>query len=286
MWGRFADVIDDEWACPTPALVIDAGIADANLRRMQDRVATRGWHLRPHTKTHKTVKWAARQRELGADGLTVAKLGEAEVLHAAGLSPLLVAYPLVGQDKIDRLTRLLQGGADVTVSLDSRAAVDAVSTAAKAAGTRIGILVEVDTGFHRCGLSEVDDILALARYAAGKPGCRLDGLMCFGGHINRRKDPDEIRHLVRTENQVMQAAVAAWRAAGLGDPVVSVGGTVPAAYSEAIDVATELRPGTYIYNDVATVRAGAARWEDCAAIVVATVVSKPEAGRAVTFWSR
>lgn len=265
----------------TPALIINEQVARNNLKSMAERARSHGFLLRPHTKTHKTPYWADVQCQLGAKGLTVAKLGEADVMMEAGFSDLFIAYPLVGPHKRRHLGRLLSEGLNAIVSVDSAIAVDELENAGQETGTSIGVLVEVDTGFHRCGLEHGPDVVALAQYVARQKHLRFDGLMCFGGHISRRTDPNEIIRLIMAEDAVMVSVVSACRQAGFDNFIVSVGGTIPSHYMDHITAATELRPGTYIYNDVATVLAHAATWEDCATTILATVVSKPTANRIV-----
>jgi D-serine deaminase-like pyridoxal phosphate-dependent protein len=260
----------------TPTLVIDEVVARQNLERMAARAKARGFALRPHTKTHKTPYWARAQAALGSSGLTVAKLGEADVMVAAGFLDLLIAYPIIGPQKQRHLARLIQAGLRPTVSLDSREAADSLEQVGQMTDSVIGVLVEVDSGFHRCGLPPGPAVADLARYVESLPHLRWDGLMVFGGHMSRERDPVVLRRLVHEEDEVVGTLVATLRSSDLSPRIVSTGGTPQAACMDEIQHATELRPGTYIYNDVATVRSGAAAWEDCAATVLATVVSRPD----------
>lgn len=160
----------------TPALIVDLAVVEANLKREQERADERGVQLWPHTKTHKSAWLAQRQMTLGAAGLTVAKLGEAEVMRAAGLTTLLIAYPLVGPTKSERLAHLLEKGTDVRVAIDSKEAADTIAHAAQQAGTgAVGILIEIDTGFHRVGLPPGDAAIPLAQYVVASPACAFSG---------------------------------------------------------------------------------------------------------------
>src|SRR4051794_2928937 len=132
----------------TPAVLIDLDIAERNLRRVADYAAAHKLRLRPHTKTHKIPAFGRRQIELGASGLTVAKTTEGEVMLEADPPELLVAYPVVGQQKVERLAALA-ARTDVSVSVDSAEAATGISAAASAHGVRVGVLAEVDAGLHR-----------------------------------------------------------------------------------------------------------------------------------------
>ncbi|MDH7568876.1 MAG: alanine racemase, partial [Armatimonadota bacterium] len=144
----------------TPVVVVDVDVMEGNLRRAAEYCRAHGLALRPHTKTHKTPEIARRQIELGSPGITVAKLGEAEVMADAGIDDLLIAYPQLGAQKIHRLMALCER-ARVTVALDSAFCAEQISRAAAAAGKSVGILVEVDTGMRRCGLPIGAELVAL-----------------------------------------------------------------------------------------------------------------------------
>ena len=139
----------------TPALVIDLGILERNLDRMAAYCRQHGIHLRPHIKTHKTPEVARMQLGRGALGLTVAKVGEAEVMAEAGFGAgpdeILVAYPIYGADKLRRLVTLAEARR-VLISLDDEATAEGLSLAASRGNVKFGVLVEFDAGLHRCGL--------------------------------------------------------------------------------------------------------------------------------------
>src|SRR5271157_3907383 len=136
----------------TPALVVDLDRMERNLARVAGYAKQHGLRLRPHTKTHKSVRIGRRQLELGAAGLTVAKVSEAEVMVDAGPADLLVAYPIIGRAKLERLMEVARR-TGVTVALDSLFAALQLSVAARAARVQAGVLAEVDVGLGRVGVS-------------------------------------------------------------------------------------------------------------------------------------
>ena len=136
---------------PTPALTIELDTLEANLDRMASLCRQQGVGLRPHTKTHKTPEVSRLQLQRGAVGLTVAKVGEAEVMANAGLDDILVAYPIFGGEKLRRLAQICRARR-VLVSIDAEATAQELSRAAVEQGVTVGLLVEFDAGFHRCGL--------------------------------------------------------------------------------------------------------------------------------------
>jgi D-serine deaminase-like pyridoxal phosphate-dependent protein len=260
----------------TPAVLVDLDVVEANLIRVQARAQARGLALWPHTKTHKSTWLAAKQLDLGAQGLTVAKLGEAEVMRAAGLHTLLIAYPLIGPIKLERMTHLLEHGATVRVALDSREAADTVAEAARRAGTEVGVLIEIDTEYHRVGVPPGEAALPLARYVADQHGPRYQGLFSFAGHMSGNLDEEGRRRILEREATILAQTRDILVRAGLAPEAISLGGTHHSARMEQLGLGTEIRPGTYIYNDRNTVIAGSCDEADCAASVLVTVVSAHE----------
>ena len=150
----------------TPAVLIDADIADTNLRRWQERCDKAGLANRPHIKTHRTAAWALRQIELGAKGITVQTVGEAEVMADAGIEDLFLTTMTLGAAKLARLGAVAKR-ANLAVVADNREAVDAVAGAAREAGATITVLVECETGAGRCEIADPNEIAELAKYIAG-----------------------------------------------------------------------------------------------------------------------
>jgi D-serine deaminase-like pyridoxal phosphate-dependent protein len=262
----------------TPALAIDLDVLERNLDGMAKLCRRQGVGLRPHTKTHKTPEVSRMQLDRGAVGLTVAKVGEAEVMAGAGLDEILVAFPIFGGEKLRRLGELARSRR-ILVSLDSEATAQELSHAASSQNSTVGVLVEFDAGFHRCGLQPGPACVELAKKIERMPGLKFRGLMTYFGHVwgseaERRAQAEQVAGTVGK-------ALAAFREAQMTVEIVSGGSTPSAEFAHLIPGLTEIRPGTYVYNDMNTYYQGACRLEDCAARVVVTVVSTAVPGRAI-----
>lgn len=250
----------------TPALLIDLDVVERNLRRMQEYCDAHDLALRPHIKTHKIPALAHRQIEAGACGITCQKLGEAEVMAAAGLDDVLITYNILGPAKLERLGRLARQ-ITVAVTADAPEVVQGLATMARGAGVRLAVLVECDTGFGRAGVQTPEQALELARRIAAQESLRFAGLMTYP--------------TLPSSGPWLRQARALLREAELPPGIVSGGGTVDAGRTHEYPEITELRAGNYIYNDRTTVAQGGARLEDCAQHVLATVVSRPTAARCI-----
>ena len=261
----------------TPAVVVDLDILEQNLSRMANYCREHQLRLRPHTKTHKIPELAKRQVAGGATGITVAKIGEGEVMLDAGITDILIAYPIVGPQKVDRLARLAER-ADITVSLDSEAAALGISVAAAQRRTKIGILAELDVGFGRCGVRDEVELLTLARKIVSLPALEFRGFMFFPGHFG--VNPEERVALRNQVNALLDCVHEAFARERLPLAIVSGGSTPSAFEGHLFHGVNEIRPGTYIFNDRNTVGVAAAL-SDCALSVLVTVVSTSVPGRAM-----
>ncbi len=262
----------------TPALVVDLNILERNVARVADYAREHKLRLRPHTKTHKSVRLAKRQIASGAAGLTVAKVSEAEVMAAASPDDLLVAFPIIGQAKLARLTAIARE-TDVTVALDSAQAASQLSDAARSADVEIGVLAEVDAGLGRVGVSPGEQLLQLAQTIEKLPHLRLAGIAFYPGHI---KSLDEAgRRAMAQLSELLTGILADFRAAGIEIGIVSGGSTPTLFHSHEIQGLTEIRPGTYVFNDLNTIHSGGCELEDCAASILATVVSTSRPGQMI-----
>jgi D-serine deaminase-like pyridoxal phosphate-dependent protein len=264
-------VLDLDALDETPDVVIDLDRVRANVERAARLAAHAGIRLRPHAKTHKMIEVARLQLEAGATGLQVAKLGEAEVFAEAGVDDLFVGYPLVGMRKLERLREL---DADVTVAVDSLEVARALADS----GRPLRVLIEVDTGLHRTGLPPGRPCVELALELQRLPNLELVGVFTHEGQIYSAAEQAQAAHdafdaLVETAEEI--------RAQGIALPVVSAGSTGGFRYALEHPGITEVRPGTYVFNDASQVAQGSATWDDVAAYVVATVVARPAADRVV-----
>jgi D-serine deaminase-like pyridoxal phosphate-dependent protein len=264
----------------TPAVLVDLDRLDANIERMAGIAREAGVALRPHAKSHKLPEIGALQLAAGSLGLTVAKLGEAEVFIDHGVTDLLVAYPLWGEEKWRRLCAL-SARARIAVAADSEEAVDGLSSVAATTELTVPVLVEVDCGFERCGVVGSDRALALARRIAGAPGLAFGGIMSFAGQSYDADANGGLEGVARHDADVLLDTARALRAAGLDVPVVSAGGTPTATRVAEIAGITEIRPGAYALSDRDQAALGWGTLEDCALTVLTTVVSRPTATRAV-----
>lgn len=272
------DLLD---AIDTPSLVIDLDVMDANIARMADLALRSEVDLRPHIKTHKSPWIARRQVAAGAVGVTAAKLGEAEVMVDGGIDDVLIAFPLVGENTLARLECLVQDARRVSVSLDSVTVAQGIGRVARRGGREIAVYLEVDTGLGRMGVPTGDPAVRLAEAVARVSGLRIAAVMTHGGHVGRESTDSALERASRDQAEALVATAERIRAAGIEVATVSPGSTLAAPFEADTAGVTELRPGTYVFNDANTVTRFSATLEQCAAYVVATVVARPVPGRAV-----
>ena len=262
----------------TPAALVDLPVMAANLIRTASYCQSHGLGYRPHTKTHKSAALGTAQLLAGAQGLTVATLREAEVM-ATVCDDLLLAYPPVGAAKLERLIALAERVGGITVALDSPDALVAMNQAAAAAGVEIGVMIELDLGMGRAGVTTPESAVALAKLAAEASHLRYVGIMFYPGHI--REPAGQQDAALAAVQRGLDEFRRALEAAGLSPAIVSGGSTPSLWRSHELSGLTEIRPGQSVFNDRTTAVIEACSWQDCAYTVLATVVSTTVKDQAV-----
>ncbi|MGI6037285.1 MAG: alanine racemase [Limnochordia bacterium] len=272
--------MDYRRAVETPALIIDEDVMERNLAKMMELAREAGVKLRPHAKTHKSVALARRQLQGGCQGITVSKVSEGEVMARGGIDDILVAYPIVGEEKIGRLLELNRRVRLATL-VDSLEAARALGAAAEGAGQILGIYLKIDTGMGRTGVPPGRAALELARKLQKLPGLNLMGILSHPGEAYNARTRDDMALIARREGETMAATAQLLRQGGVKLQEVSVGST-PTCWTGVIPSGvTEIRPGTYIFNDANNVHWGTCTIADCAATVLTTVVSRPHPRRLI-----
>ena len=231
----------------TPALIIDEPALQANIARMAKTAAAHKVALRPHAKTHKSAAIALRQLEAGAVGIACATILEAEALAEAGVTGLLVTSPVVGADKAARLARLNRV-LPVAVVVDHRDQVEGLRAAVAEGDPPLGLLVDVDVGQGRTGVTTLQDGHALARMAAADGRFAFRGLQGYAGHVQHVFDPVERRAAAAKAVESLRALLALLAAEGVACPVISGSGTGAHAYDMGGPY-TELQVGSYVFMD-------------------------------------
>jgi D-serine deaminase-like pyridoxal phosphate-dependent protein len=257
----------------TPSLLVDRDRLQRNLSTFARLAAESGVAIRPHVKTHKSIEIAKLQISAGAVGITVAKLSEAEVYVAAGITDVFVAYPLIGEQKWQRAAELASR-CRLLVGVESVTGVEGLATAAKAAGTTIGVRVEFDSGLHRSGVS-TDELSRLCSEVMFHPSLCLEGIFTFRSSTFPGSEAMTIADMGKEEGQLLAVNAARLRACGF--PIVSAsGGSTPTSRCVAdVPGVTEIRPGTYVFQDLMSLADGACGPDDLALTVLVTVVSRP-----------
>jgi D-serine deaminase-like pyridoxal phosphate-dependent protein len=255
----------------TPAAIVDVTTMAANLDAMAAYTAAHDLQLWPHTKTHKTPEFAREQLKRGARGVTVATLHEAETM-ASVADDILIAYPPVGAPKLERLVPLAERKR-ITIALDSLDTLAGVI----GSGARVSVLVEIDAGMHRVGVVSPEQAVAIARAVDGAKTLEYAGILFYPGHI--REEVTAQQPSIDKTRWRLEQFLEALHDAGLPPARVSGGSTPTAGNSHLMEGVTEIRPGTYIFNDRTTAAIGACKWSDCAYTVMATVVSTSISGQ-------
>jgi D-serine deaminase-like pyridoxal phosphate-dependent protein len=234
---------------PTPSLLVDIELLDANIATMIARAAAMGVKIRPHAKAHKSVEIAQRLERAGAIGACCATIEEAECMALGGIKGILITSPLVTANQLDRLYRLLLRGADVAAVADNPVNADSYAGIAAAANRTMDVLVEFDFGVGRTGCTTIEDAVALAQRIAAKPQLRWRGLQAYWGNLQQIMPLSERQRLAAVQQDRLRALIAALNEAGLAPEIVSGAGTGTHAVDGRTGLFTELQPGSFLFMD-------------------------------------
>ena len=243
-----ARVGDHVSAVDTPALVIDLDAFERNLDAMASFARAAGVRLRPHAKTHKSVDVALAQGARGAVGQCCQKVSEAEVLIDGGVSDVLVSNEVVGEAKVGLLAELATR-ATVSVCADDVAQVKAYAAAARAAGSMLTVLVEIDAGAGRCGVQAGDAAARLAHSIMTEDGLRFGGLQAYHGGAQHLRTAQERARAIAMSGERVRATLDAFGKAGIDCPVVTGAGTGTFNEEAASGLWGELQAGSYCFMD-------------------------------------
>jgi D-serine deaminase-like pyridoxal phosphate-dependent protein len=252
----------------TPALVVDLDKLEANIETMAGRTRRLGVSLRPHIKTHKCVEIARMQQAAGCQGLTVSTLHEARVFVDHGFEDLTWAFPLI----LNRISEVRELAEHATLRLlvDSVAAIDIL----EAQGFPFHVWLKVDCGYHRAGVDPTQPLaFELATRLSDSDTLQFDGLLTHSGHAYKATSLAHLRQVAEEERSVMSRFAGELRQRGLYVPAVSVGSTPAMSVVEDLQGVDEARPGNYVFFDKMQVDLGACQVTECAATVLASVVS-------------
>ncbi|WP_241131230.1 DSD1 family PLP-dependent enzyme [Achromobacter xylosoxidans] len=277
-----AQVGDPLASVDTPSLVLDLAAFEANLRAMQAWADRHEVALRPHAKAHKCPEIARRQLALGARGICCQKVSEAVPFVAAGITDIHISNEVVGPAKL-RLLAQLARAAKLSVCVDNAANLARISQAMAAAGAEIDVLVEVDVGQGRCGVSDDATVLALAQQARDLPGVTFVGLQAYHGSVQHLRTRDERAAVCRQAARIAASYQLLLRESGIACDIITGGGTGSAEFDAASGVYTELQAGSYAFMDGDY---GANEWDGALAFqnslfVLSAVMSTPAPDRVI-----
>ena len=266
----------------TPALVLELDAFERNLRRLADAVAGRV-RVRAHAKTHKCPEIARRQIAAGAVGVCCQKVSEAEALVEGGIGDVLVTNEVVGAPKIERLARLA-ARARIGVCVDDASNVRALDAAARTAGSKLDVYVEIDVGARRCGVAPGEPALELARVVAACEGLRFAGLQAYQGAAQHLRPIAERRAAIERAATEARRSRRLIEAAGIACPTVTGAGSGSFMFEIESGAYDEIQPGSYVFMDADYARnewAAPLPGFEHALFVFATVMSRPTPARVV-----
>jgi D-serine deaminase-like pyridoxal phosphate-dependent protein len=273
--------MNDLHELPTPCLVIDVARVRHNAERMSARIAAFGACLRPHVKTHKCVE-VARLATAGHNGaITASTLAEARAFAAHGFTDITYAVP-IEPGKFAAALDLIKSGVQLGLITDEAEVVTRLNDAAQHAGVTVPLWLDVDIGYHRCGVEpHTPEAFVVPQRIADASHLQFAGIITHAGHSYHAQSAEELRAIARHERDAMKDFAAQLRTAGLDVPALSIGSTPTASVIDALDGVDEVRPGNYVFYDAFQATLGSCSFADCALTVLAAVTHRDRARRRV-----
>lgn len=265
---------------PSPAAVIELAQMEENIRRMVEEAGRYHLKVRPHIKPHKSVEIARLQLQMGCSGITCAKLGEAEVMADGGIDDILIAFPLIGRDKMERLKPLCRKTRVITI-VNSLEGARELSGTFEGSDSRLEVLIEVDGGIGRGGKKPYGPTLEFARSIRDLPGIEIKGILYYGGTIYSETEREGFERNAKREREEMLGTAAMLKEAGFNMEILSGGNSYSSKMPQLLEGITEIRPGHYLFNDAGQLMSGFAEEEECALRVAAAVVSVVDKNHAI-----
>lgn len=263
----------------TPYPWLDMDIVERNIERMTQGLRQENISYRPHIKTHKSVELARLQLSMGAKGITCAKISEAAVMAKAGIKDILVAYPLVGRDKMERLGKLMDI-ADVMVTADNEISAAQLNELGGKLRKKIKVLIEIGAQNQRGGIFEDDKLIEFAEKLTQLPWMDFRGIFTYVGLRPDLKGPGKLEAFAIEEAELFAHKKKVLEDNGYKVEIVSGGSSATSIYARHHGVITESRAGSCVFNDMNAVNLHMAELKDCALKIRATVVSTPKPGLA------
>lgn len=279
----------DEGDIQTPCLVLDLDALERNIRKMGDYARAHGMDLRVHGKMHKSVDIAKLQERIGgAVGVCCQKASEAEAFVRGGIRDVLVSNQVCDPVKIDRLARLPGFGARILVCVDDVGNVADLSAAARKHGTQLEVLVEIDCGQNRCGVTTPAEAIALAQAIDAAEGLTYSGIQAYLGSAQHLDSYAARKEKLDAAIAQVREIISGLAAAGLEPRIVTGGGTGSYYFESNSGIYTELQCGSYAFmdadygriKDMEGQRIDAHEWE-YACFILTQVMSHVKADRAV-----
>jgi len=268
----------------TPSLILDLDAFERNLDRLDASLAGKTVKVRPHAKSHKCPEIALRQIARGAVGVCCQKVSEAEAMVQGGVADVLIANEVIGAPKLRRLAALAKR-AHVAVCADDVLNVGALDEAARTAGVRLDVLVEVNVGANRCGVEPGEPAVKLAHDVTRSKNLRFAGLQAYQGAAQHLRKVEERRAAIEAACARVRQTTELLAKAGIACERVTGAGTGTYLFEAVSGVYHEIQPGSYIFMDVDYAKndwteSGIPRFEH-SLFVWTTVMSRPAPDRAV-----
>lgn len=262
----------------TPYVALNLQQLEKNVRGMTDRLTQQSIEHWPHIKTHKSTELAKFEIVCGAKGITCATLHEARVMAQGGINNILLAYPIIGEEKCQQFVELAKM-VNLKTIVDSMQAAEQLNKAASTQNIIVNVYIAIDYGAHREGI-QLTDLETFTLAVNQLSALNIIGIFTYAGTIYQYTTEPEIRKAAKAEADLLLTCIQRLNAIGIDVQRTSGGSTLSSFYAEELAGITESRAGNFIFGDMNAIYGGIYTPEDCALTIRSSVVSIPVPGYA------
>ncbi|HJO94567.1 MAG TPA: alanine racemase [Victivallales bacterium] len=256
----------------TPCLILDKDKLTNNIDSMTRHISTLGVEFRPHVKTAKCIEIIELATEKDCCGITVSTLKEADYFFEKGIKNIIYAVG-IAPVKLKHVSSLIKKGADILIILDSIEQAKIVASAGKEHNVKYSVLLEIDTDGHRSGIKPFsNELIEIGKFIHNNDHTNLSGILTHAGESYNCRSIEEIQKIAVQEHDLMVSSAEMLNKNNLPCPIVSIGSTPTAEFTNNLSGITEIRAGVYMFNDLVMAGLGVCKVEDIAISVLASVI--------------
>ena len=263
-----------------PTLILDKQKCLNNIKFMVEKGKKNNLKFRPHFKTHQSSIIGNWFRDFGVKSITVSSVEMAEYFADNGWNDITIAFPfnMLEIEKINELAAKI----NLNILIISENSLDFLIKKIK---HKIGFFIEIDTGYHRTGISaeDIPKIEEILNKTKNSELINFRGFLTHAGNTYQAKSRKEISDIHFDSIQKMQKIKVYFRN-DFPELQISIGDTPSCTLLEDFHGVDEIRPGNFVFYDLMQKNLGVCSNEQIAVVVACPVIARyPERNEIIIY---